>query len=124
MPYSENDASQGLGYSRHMKLSTLPPTSTVDPQGRPHIICRKCGASVVLPEGASKQQLMDFAEAARNSDLDPLREAASRFQLGPVEAKLLFLHVTRIANVCNRCSEPVLPGNSVCLKCASVNLNW
>lgn len=95
----------------------------LDPAGRPHMQCAKCRMAVVWPTGLTAEQAEKFAFVVRADPVEGIRFAETHLGLGAREAKVLVVHVTRIAGVCHKCGKPVSKGESVCT-CRSVNLDW
>lgn len=95
----------------------------IEPAGRPFIQCRKCRVAVVWPTDLPESLATTFASVARRNLLDGVHFAEEKLGLGPREAKVLALHVTRSPGVCHRCQRSVQHGESVC-ECKSANIDW
>lgn len=91
--------------------------------GRSFIECCKCRTTVVWPADISAALAAEFAIAARRDRLEGMCFAESKLRLGPREAKVLSLHVTRPAGHCHKCGKPVEKGESICA-CRSANIDW
>ena len=95
----------------------------IEPNGRPHIECRRCRVTVVWPSSLTAAQTTEVAAVTRKDRLEGIRYAKAHLGLGPREAKALALHITKIPGVCHRCGKAVPKGESACV-CRSANLDW
>jgi hypothetical protein len=96
----------------------------IEPKGRPHVFCPKCGANVVWPTELTDADKKLIATEVRSSSLAGARMAASQFGLDPREAKALAFHITRQCGECHRCRSPLQEDAVVCGQCRSANLDW
>jgi ribosomal protein L40E len=95
----------------------------IEPNGRPHIECPKCGVCVVWPTDLSADQA-ELAAIDRSDRVQGARYAHERLGLGLREAKALSLHITRTKGACHRCGTKISGRIEICRKCNSANLDW
>ena len=96
----------------------------IEPNGRPHIECPRCGVCVVWPPDLSTELAAELARIDRTDRVAGARYAHERIGLGLREAKALSLHVTRSKGACHRCKSPISERIGICQKCQSANLDW
>jgi hypothetical protein len=98
--------------------------SLIEPNGRPHIECLRCGVLVVWPEALSPDAASEMARTCRVSRVEGARYAHDRLGLGLREAKALSLHVTFEPNRCHWCGSHIDEVATICSQCSSANLDW
>jgi hypothetical protein len=96
----------------------------IEPHGRPHIDCPRCGTCIVWPKSLTLEQTTALAAVIRASVAAGAKFAHDELKLTVRESKALTYHLTMRRGFCHRCDTPVTELESVCKKCRSANLDW
>jgi ribosomal protein L40E len=96
----------------------------IEAKGRPHLLCGKCKAVLVLPDTLDMDERREVARLRRADVMAAIEYLTRHHALDSREAKAVASHIPPTAGVCTRCHTPIPKGGTACPKCRSFNLNW
>lgn len=94
------------------------------PEGRPHVVCPKCRALILLCDSLSRSDRQNLAREAAADPAAAMESLRTMLPCGERKAKAIVSHVRRAGEGCRHCSAQMPRGALLCSHCMSVNLDW
>jgi hypothetical protein len=95
-----------------------------NPEGRPHVVCPKCRALVLLCDSLSRSDRQQVARQAAANSAAAMETLRTMLPCGDREAKAIVSHFRKAGGGCHHCGTEMPRGALLCSHCLSVNLDW